>query len=101
MHEVYSWLLTMTTYGGTPCAGRRTWFELKKYADSICWQFRLLLNDVSRFDLTLPSHVWARQLNSQANRTRKRWESLLAVQHGRFVAVNAKPGLSMEEPELE
>ena len=43
--------------------------------------------------------MWARQLNSQTNRTEKRWESLLAVQHGRFV--NAKPGLSMEEPDLE
>ena len=48
---------------------------------------------------TPASHVWARQLNSQTNRTEKRWESLLAVQHGRFV--NAKPGLSMEEPDLE
>jgi hypothetical protein len=39
------------------------------------------------------------KLNSQTNRTEKRRESLLAVQHGCFV--NAKPGLSMEEPDLE
>ncbi len=48
---------------------------------------------------TPASHVWARQLNSQAKRTEKRRESLLAVQHGPFV--NAKPGLSTEEPDLE
>jgi hypothetical protein len=40
---------------------------------------------------TPASHVWTRQLkllNSQANRTEKRRESFLAVQHGGFV--NAK-----------
>ncbi len=31
---------------------------------------------------TLASHVWTRQLNSQAIRTEKRRESFLAVQHG-------------------
>ncbi len=30
------------------------------------------------------SHVWTRQVNSQANRTGKRRESFLAVQHGGF-----------------
>ena len=45
---------------------------------------------------TPASYVWARQLKSQANRTEKRRESLLAVQPWPFV--NAKPGLSMEEP---
>jgi hypothetical protein len=40
----------------------------------------------------------ARQLNSQANRTEKRWEGLLAVQHWPFVNAN---GLSMEYPDLE
>ena len=48
---------------------------------------------------TPASHVWARQLNSKADRTEKRRESLLAVQHWPFA--NAKPGLSMEEPDLE
>jgi len=33
---------------------------------------------------TPASHVWTRQLNSQANRTEKRRESFLAVQHGGF-----------------
>jgi hypothetical protein len=37
---------------------------------------------------TPASHVWTRQLNSQAIRTEKRRESFLAVQHGGFV--NAK-----------
>jgi hypothetical protein len=37
------------------------------------------------------SHVWTRQLNSQANRTETRRESFLAVQHGGFV--NAKTWL--------
>jgi hypothetical protein len=48
---------------------------------------------------TPASHVRTRQLNSQANRTEKRRESFLAVQHGGFG--NAKRGLSMEEPDLE
>ena len=47
---------------------------------------------------TPASHVWARQLNSQANMTEKRWEGLLAVQHWPFVNAN---GLSMEYPDLE
>ncbi len=47
---------------------------------------------------TPASHVWARQLNSKQIGRKKRRESLLAVQHGRFV--NSKPGLSMEEPDL-
>jgi hypothetical protein len=34
---------------------------------------------------TPASHVWTRQLNSQANRIEKRRESFLAVQHGGFV----------------
>ncbi len=33
---------------------------------------------------TPASHVWTRQLNFQANRTEKRRESILAVQHGGF-----------------
>ncbi len=33
---------------------------------------------------TPASHVWTRQLNSQANRTEKRRECFLAVQHGGF-----------------
>ena len=43
---------------------------------------------------TPASHVWAGQLNPQANR-----DSLLAVQRGRFVKTQL--GLSMEEPDLE
>jgi hypothetical protein len=48
---------------------------------------------------TPASHVWARQMNSQANRTKKRRGSFLAVQHGGFG--KPKRGLSMEEPDLE
>jgi hypothetical protein len=52
---------------------------------------------------TPASHVWTRQLNSQANRPEKRRESFLAVQHGVFG--NAKtwpehggtrPGIGLE-----
>ena len=47
---------------------------------------------------TPASHVWTRQLNSQANRncrTEKRRESFLAVQHGGFGKANI--GLSCQE----
>ncbi len=40
---------------------------------------------------TQVSHVWTRQLNSQAYRTEKRRESFLAVHHGGFVAAKTWP----------
>ena len=57
------------------------------------------LSEHPRQGSTPASHVWTRQLNSQANRTEKRQESFLAVHHGGLVT--PKRGLSMEEPDLE
>ncbi len=62
-------------------------------------------NDHARSEKTLQgstqaSHMWTRQLNSQANRTEKRRESFLAVQHGGFVNAKTCPEHGGTRPEI-